>query len=64
MMTNKRALPAGKNFNDVFADARSSVTKFILIGEEDWKNLYKPAVDEMKADLDAIASNNKAQEVK
>ena len=61
MMTNKRALPAGKNFNDVFADARSSVTKFILISEEDWKNVYKPAVDEMKADLDAIAAANKAE---
>ena len=64
MMTNKRALPAGKNFNDVFADARSSVTKFILISEEDWKNIYKPAVDEMKADLDAIAAANKTEEAK
>ncbi len=61
MMTNKRALPAGKNFNDVFADAKSSVTKFILLTEEDWKNVYKPAVDEMKADLDSLAAANKAE---
>ena len=54
MMTNKRSLPAGKNFNDVFAEARSATTEFIMVSEEEWKKIYGPAVNEMKADLDKL----------
>lgn len=54
MMTNKRSLPAGKNFNDVFAEARSATTEFIMVSEEEWKKIYGPAANEMKADLDKL----------
>ncbi len=61
MMTNKRALPAGKSFNDVFAEARSATTEFIMLSEEEWKKIYGPAVDEMKADLDKIQQASKEE---
>lgn len=64
MMTNRRDLPKGKNFGDVFNDCRAKANKFLLISEEEWKKTYEPAVNEMKADLDALrakAEENKAQ---
>lgn len=59
MMSNKRALPAGKNFNDVFSEVRADTVKFLVTSQEEWKLTYGPLVEEMKNDFDRMSARAK-----
>lgn len=59
MMSNKRALPAGKNFNDVFSDVRADTVKFLVTSQEVWKATYGPLVEEMKSDFEKMSARAK-----
>lgn len=50
MMNGKRNLPAGKNFNDVFADANNKVNELVRFAEGGWRDNYGPLLQELIAD--------------
>ena len=65
MMNGRRELPKGKNFRDVFVEVNAKCNALLLISEDQWKQTYQPAVNEMIKDNQAAraqAEANKASE--
>lgn len=65
MMNGRRELPKGKNFRDVYVEVNAKCNALLLISEDQWKQTYQPAVNEMIKDNQAAraqAEANKASE--
>lgn len=65
MMNGRRELPKGKNFRDVYVEVNAKCNALLLISEDQWKQTYQPAVNEMIKDNQtarAQAEANKASE--
>jgi hypothetical protein len=56
MMTGKRDLPKGKNFQDVYNEIGIELSVFVEDAEKGWKETYEPMLKEL------ISDNQKAQE--
>lgn len=50
-ITGKRDLPIGKNFQDVFKEARFKVNEFVRKTEAYWLSLYRPIMDEFMENI-------------
>lgn len=65
MMNGRRELPKGKNFRDVYVEVNAKCNALLLISEDQWKQTYQPAVNEMIKDNQAARAQveaNKASE--
>ena len=65
MMNGRRELPKGKNFRDVYVEVNAKCNALLLISEDQWKQTYQPAVNEMIKHNQAAraqAEANKASE--
>ena len=65
MMNGRRELSKGKNFRDVYVEVNAKCNALLLISEDQWKQTYQPAVNEMIKDNQAAraqAEANKASE--
>ena len=56
MMTGKRDLPKGKNFQDVYNEIGIELSVFVEDAEKGWKETYEPMLKEL------ISDNQKGQE--
>lgn len=64
MMTGKRDLPTGKNFNDVYNEIGIELSVFVEDAEKGWKTNYEPCLQELVEDnkkLQAEAQANAAK---
>jgi len=59
MMTGKRDLPKGKNFNDVFNEIGLSLSAFVEDAEKGWKENYEPCLKELVEDNKRIQEEAK-----
>jgi hypothetical protein len=50
MMTGKRDLPKGKNFNDVFNEIGIELSVFVEDAEKGWRTNYEPCLQDLVAD--------------
>ena len=61
MMNGKRNLPAGKNFNDVFADVNAKINELVKVAEAGWRENYGPLLQELINDTKQAAEPAKEE---
>jgi len=64
MMTGKRDLPKGKNFNDVYNEIGLELQVFVQDAEKGWKENYEPCLQELVEDNKKLQVEAQAAAVK